>query len=162
METSYFMRRILNIALLSLVVAPHAMAQAPGRVQTSTRLVTIFSKLENQLADAVVNNDASAASSMVTEDFSEWTPQPPGSPVPRDEWLKDAGKDLANFHIRQMAAVDLGNHVAVNFVLTAGPKAFFVVDIWAKTGPDWHLRQRYLSSVPAARYANEARPTGKN
>jgi hypothetical protein len=36
-----------------------------------------------------------------------------------------------------------------------------VVDVWARSGSDWKLAERYLSQVPAAQYAGERKPTGK-
>src|SRR5450759_5744758 len=111
------MRKSAFIAII-LLAATVGSAQTPGRILTPTRFVTIFSNLENQLTDALVANNSAVAARFVTEDFSQWTPQPPGSPVPREEWLKSAGKGLANFRIRQMSAKDLGDHVAVSFVLT--------------------------------------------
>ena len=156
------MKLLRWIALTLVLTSCVAFAQTPGRILTPTRFVTIFSNLENQLTDALVANDSAVAARFVTEDFSQWTPQPPGSPVPREEWLKSAGKGLANFRIRQMSAKDLGDHVAVSFVLTTGAKAFFIVDIWQKAGTDWQLATRYLSPVDPAPFRGDIRPTGKN
>jgi hypothetical protein len=155
------MRRPVFFVII-LLAATFGAAQNPGRILTPTRLVTIFSNLENQLTDALVANNSASAARLVTEDFSQWTPQPPGSPVPREEWLKSAGKGLAKFRIRQMSAKDLGDHVAVSFVLTTGAKAFFIVDIWQKAGTDWQLATRYLSPVDPAPFRSDIRPTGKN
>jgi Domain of unknown function (DUF4440) len=156
------MRRLLMIAVILVLTSSASFAQRPGRILTPTRFVTIFSNLENQLTDALVANNSAAAAGLLAEDFSQWTPQPPGSPVPREEWLKSAGKGLANFRIRQMSAKDLGDHVAVSFVLTTGAKAFFIVDIWQKAGTDWQLATRYLSPVDPAPFRGDIRPTGKN
>ena len=150
-------------ALATLTLAICANAQTPGRVQTATRLVTIFTNLENQLWEALVRNDAASATRLLTDDFAQWSPEPPGSPTPREQWLKPDRRDMAHFRVRQMSAKDLGNHVAVNYVLTSDlPRAFFIVDLWKKTGPDWQLESRYLSAVDAAAYRGESRPTGKN
>ncbi len=151
--------KAFRIALLLALLSSPAFAQ---RIQTATRLVTIFTNLENQLMAALAGNNGAAAVRLLTEDFSQWTPQPPGSPTPREEWLKNAGRDFGNGQIRQMSAKDLGDHVAVNFVLVTGKKAFFVVDIWQKAGPDWQLATRYLTSVNPAPYRGPARPTGKD
>jgi hypothetical protein len=156
------MRRPFLIAVLLVLTSSVTFSQTPGRILTPTRFITIFSNLENQLSDALVANNSAVAARLLTDDFSQWTPQPPGSPVPREEWLKSAGKGLANFRIRQMSAKDLGNHVAVSFVLTTGAKAFFIVDIWQKAGTDWQLATRYLSPVDPAPFRGDIRPTGKN
>ena len=145
------------------MVGISAFAQAPGRIQTATRFVTIFSNLENQLWDALVRNDTAAAGRLLTDDFAQWSPEPPGAPTPREEWLKPDRKDMANFRVRQMSAKDLGDHVVVNYILTSDlPRAFFIVDVWEKAGPDWQLASRYLSAVDAAPYRGNTRPTGKN
>jgi hypothetical protein len=53
--------------------------------------------------------------------------------------------------------------VVVNYILTSDlPRAFFIVDVWRKTGADWRLDSRYLSAVDAAPYRGDVRPTGKN
>ena len=151
-----------TISLLLLVAAP-VVAQAPGRIQTSTRFVTIFTNLENQLWDALVRNDAVAAGRLLTEDFAQWSPEPPGAPTPREEWLKPNRRDMANFRVRQMSATDLHDYVVVNYVLTSDlPKAFFIVDVWRKAAGDYQLSSRYLSAVDKAPYVSSAHPTGKN
>jgi len=157
------MRRYATLALVIVMSAAAASAQAPGRIQTATRLVTMFGKLENQLWDALVRNDTTTATRMLTDDFAQWSPEPPGAPTPREEWLKPDRKDMRNFHVRQMSAKDMGDSVVVNYVLTSDlPRAFFIVDVWKKTGTDWQLESRYLSAVDAAPYRGDVRPTGKN
>ena len=157
------MRRLWLIALIVFVVSSACFAQAPGRTQTATRFVTIFSNLENQLWDSLVRNDTASASRMLTDDFAQWSPEPPGSPTPREEWLKPDRRDMANFRMRQLSAKDMGDHVAVNYVLTSNlPRAFFIVDVWKKAGADWKLEARYLSAVDAAPFRGDVRPAGKN
>ena len=149
--------------LLALLLVTPAIAQTPGRIETKTRLVALFSKMENQLWDALVRNDSAAAGQLLTDDFAQWSPEPPGAPTPRDEWLKPDRRDMRNFRVRQMSAKDLGDHVAVNYVLTSDlPRAFFIVDVWKKVGAGWQLDSRYLSAVDAAPYRGDVRPTGKN
>ena len=153
----------LAIITLVVILAHAAPAQAPGRIQTATRFVTIFTNLENQLWDALVRNDTGSASRLLTDDFAQWSPEPPGAPTPREEFFKPDRKDMANFHVRQMSARDLGDAVVVNYVLTCDlPRAFFIVDVWKKSGTDWQLASRYLSAVDAAPYRVPVRPTGKN
>ena len=156
------MRRSLLMGLTLLLTSSLAFAQAPARIQTPTRFVTIFSNLENQLMDALVRNDRAGAARMLTDDFAQWTPLPAEPPTPREEWLKPDRRDMANFRIRNMAVKDLGDHAAVSFVLTSGSKAWFIVDIWKKSGADWHLATRYLAAVDSAPFRGDVRPTGKN
>lgn len=143
--------------------AEGGLAGDPGRIQTPTRFVTIFTNLENQLLEALVRNDAVSAGRLLTDDFAQWSPEPPGAPTPREEWLKPDRRDMANSRVRQMSAKDFGDFVVVNYVLTSDlPKAFFIVDVWKKAGGDYQLSSRYLSAVDRAPYAGPARPTGKN
>lgn len=156
-------RPLICFAALALLTSLPVQAQAPGRFQTTTRFVTIFTNLENQLWDALVRNDAASAGRMLTEDFAQWSPEPPGAPTPREAWLKPDRRDMGNFRVRQLSAKDMGDHVVVNYVLTCNlPRAFFIVDIWQKAGADWQLAERYLSAVDPAPYSGAARPTGKD
>lgn len=156
------MRKLATAALV-LLASWHVLAQVPGRIQTPTRQVTIFTNLENQLWDALVRNDAAAAGRMLTDDFAQWSPEPPGAPTTREEWFKPDRRDMANFRVRQMSAKDLGDHVVVNYILASDlPRAFFIVDVWKKSGGDWLLDCRYLSAVDASPYRGSARPSGKN
>ena len=157
------MTRVGNLALGMLLCSALASAQTPGRIQTATRFVTIFGNLENQLWDALVRNDTAAAGRLLTDDFAQWSPEPPGAPTPRDDWFKPDRRDMRNFRVRQMSAKDMGDHVAVNYVLTCDlPRAFFIVDIWKKAGADWRLESRYLSAVDAAPYRGASLPKGKD
>jgi hypothetical protein len=155
------MKRLCILAIATLV-ASTAVAQVPGRVQTATRLVVIFSNLENQLNDAVATGNHQAVDRLLTEDFEEWTPQPPGSPVPRQEWLEKSGKQLSNARLLQMAVKGLDDHALANFVLVTGSKSYFVVDAWQKQGDDWKLQQRYLCPVDPTLYVQPAHPAGKD
>lgn len=156
------MKRLMILALL-LTMSHFALSQVRGRIQTPTRHVTIFTNLENQLWDALVRNDTTAAGRLLTDDFAQWSPEPPGAPTPREDWLKPDRRDMANFRLRQMSAKDLGDHVVVNYVLTSDlPRAFFIVDVWKKAGSDYQLSSRYLSAVDKAPYAGVSRPSGKD
>ena len=156
------MKKLAILAVFTIITHA-ALAQAPGRIQTPSRLVTVFTNLENQLWDALVRNDTASAGRMLTDDFAQWSPEPPGSPAPREQFFKPDRKDMANFRVRQMSANDLGDHVVVNYILTSDlPRAFFLIDVWKKSGVDWLLASRYLSAVDAAPYRNGARPTGKD
>jgi len=157
------MKILTRIAMIIVMSAAAAAAQAPGRIQTATRLVTMFSHLENQLWDSLVRDDKASAERLLADDFAQWSPEPPGAPTPREEWLKPDRRDMRNFRVRQMSAKDLGDNVVVNYVLTSDlPRAFFIVDVWKKAGAGWQLAQRYLSAVDAAPYRGDVRPSGRN
>ena len=152
----------LCVFAIAALVGSTAVAQVPGRIQTATRLVVIFSNLENQLNDAVATGKHQAVDQLLTEDFEEWTPQPPGSPIPRQQWLENSDKHLSNARLLQMAVKGLDDHAIANFVLLAGAKSFFVVDIWQKQGNDWKLQQRYRCPVDPTLYLQPAHPAGKD
>lgn len=155
------MRIATRIVILCAIVIPVS-AQTPARVQTATRLVTIFSNLENQLMEAMVAKNDAGAERLVAEDFAQWTPIPPGDPTPRQNWLKTDRSDMADFRIQQMSVKDLGDHAAASFVLTAIGKAWFVVDVWRRSGSDWQLESRYLAPTDATLFRGPAKPTGRN
>lgn len=158
------MVRLLVIVLVLGIAGAAAAAQtsrsAPGRIQTTTRLVAMFTNLENELSQAVAEKNEAKLSRLLAPDFEEWTPAPPGSPIPRAEWLQGASSQ-AGSRLRQMAAKDLGQHVAVHFVAVNGSAASFIVDIWQKNGSDWQLIERYRSPVEAAAHPSDLPPTGK-
>ena len=155
------MKRLAILAVM-VVISSASLAQAPRKIQTTTRLVTIFTNLENQLMDAAAQNNSAGAMRLLSEDFSQWTPQPPGSAISREEWLKDAESELNTFQIRQMAVKDLGQHAAANFVLLTPAKAWFIVDVWQKDGENWRLLERYQAPVDRTQYSEVPRPTGKH
>ena len=173
----------MNKFLLTMVLllpAPMAFPQgqvAPERpakrIVTRTRLVAIFSDLEDQLFKSLQEKNDQALSVLLSEDFQLWTPAPPGDPVPREDWQKQAlAGNMKAYSIRQMAARSIDdNSVLVHFVLSrtlqhAGkpaPSEYFVVDLWQKNGEKWRLSDRYASPLAASRSRPEAvRPTGKN
>lgn len=58
------------------------------RVVTTTRLAALFSKLEQQWNQAIQQKeDKAALERILSEEFEQWTPAPPGAPLLREEWL---------------------------------------------------------------------------
>jgi uncharacterized protein DUF4440 len=143
------------------------------RIITKTRLVAIFFDLENELLQALQNKQQTTLDVRLAEDFQLWTPSPPGDPVPRGDWQKQAlAENLKAFSLRQMAARSVNENVTVvSFVLSktvehAGRSStsdYFVVDLWQKADEKWKLSDRYASPVAAAAHkATAVQPTGKN
>ena len=180
---SILMRARNNVALqviLLLLCCHSALPQgevAPPRPQkrivTRTRLVAIFSELENQLFQALQKKEHTSLDGLLSDDFQVWTPAPPGDPIPGDDWRNQAlAENLKAFQIRQMAARGLDeNTVIVNFVLNkkvetgsgSATRNYFVVDLWQRSGDTWKLGDRYAS--PLAGTASQpvrVRPSGKN
>ena len=151
-------------------VAPERRAT---RIVTRTRLVAIFSDLEDQLFKALQEKNENAVKSLVGEEFQVWTPSPPGDPVPLEEWQKQSlAEDLKSFHLRQLAALPVHDTaVLVHFVLsrTVGRRGktsvldYFIVDLWKKNNETWQLCNRYASPLGAG-FGKPAmvRPSGKN
>ena len=91
--------------------------QRPARIVTRTRLVSIFSGMENQFFDDVQKKDKTALTQLVTDDFAIWMPNETGDPFPLDDWLQSIATDynLKSFKITHMAAHDFGEVVLVKF-----------------------------------------------
>lgn len=143
------------------------------RIVTKTRLVAIFSDLENQLFQAVQNRDHAAVDTILSDDFQLWTPTPPGDPVPREDWLKQSfAESFKDFRIQQMAARSVEeNATVVSFVLSktverAGKPSvqnYFVVDLWQRAEATWKLSDRYASQLTgASSRVVHPKPSGKN
>jgi len=145
----------------------------PGHIVTGTRLVAIFSRMENEYFTAVQKKDKAAVEKMCTDDFSIWMPNESGDPLPLEDWLQSLATDysLKSFKIRHMSAHDLGSSVVVKFEAsqTAEYKGkeesgeYFVVDLWMKEdGDSWKLSDRYMSRYSSVKpAAAPVKPTGK-
>ncbi len=145
--------------------------QDTHRIVTTTRLVSVFSQLETDCFKAVQRKDQPTLNSLVSEDFEVWTPEPPGEPIAREDWL-DKAEPATSMHLMQMAVRSLSEDIAiVSFVLQQTRKAdektqsSFVVDVWKQAGKNWRLTERYQSpaSLVRARFTKtDKRPTGKD
>jgi hypothetical protein len=84
------------------------------RIVTSTRFQVLFFGLESDWLKAVQQKDAKALDSLLGDEFQVWTAAPPGDPIPREDWQRQAfGKKLASFTIRQIAVRSLSPEIAV-------------------------------------------------
>jgi ketosteroid isomerase-like protein len=157
----------------SLALGQTTPPHSPGRIVTTTRLVAIFSQLENQWLKAVKDKDQSTLDSLLADDFQVWMPM--SDPVPREDWIRQAESEKpASFRIEHMAVRDLGNDTAIaSFVLaqtmerdkSAVSEQHFVVDVWRKSATGWQATDRYMSrlrssAVPSV--TRDVKPTGKN
>lgn len=153
--------------------AQTASQHSPQRIQISTRLVALFSQLENQWSEAMQQKKSADLDKLLDEDFQVWTPSVAG-PTPRETWQQYAfARTLESFKIRQMAVRSItDNNAAVSFLVnesvqSAGkplPEEYFVVDLWSKKTGNWLCTDRYVSSVaqgstPAG--TGDKKPTGK-
>jgi len=143
------------------------------RIVTKTRLIAIFSDLEDQLFRAEQNKNHGGFDTILAEDFQLWTPAPPGDPIPRADWLSQSlAENLKDFRIQQMAARSVEeNATVVSFVLSksvahAGKTSvqnYFVVDLWQKSDDKWKLSERYASQFSGVSLRpSRPKPSGKN
>lgn len=179
-QSSLVRRTVIGVVLVAamlLQASPRAEAQPKGpggrRIVTTTRLVAKFSDLEEQLNRAIQRKDQARLSKLLSEDFEQWTPAPPGDPLPREEWMSAAltASSVQAFQIRQMAVHTVGDSAVVNFVQTeravCGARdcstSSFVVDLWRQDRNSAQLLVRYQSKLPGpvASDTNPPRPSGK-
>lgn len=144
------------VLILAGLSAQASDASAEGerqRVPTVTRLVKIFSTLENELMVAVQGGDRAAIGKLLSDDFELRSGAMPGVPTPRAEWLRHS-QGLAAAPIEQMAVHDYGSAAVVSYAWKQGQRhEIFVVDVWSKSGDGWKLSVRYASPGGDRRYS---------
>ncbi|WP_167759762.1 nuclear transport factor 2 family protein [Massilia horti] len=145
--------------LLSASVAAAGQMGATGRtVPTPTRNVTIFTELENSLADAVQKRDVQAIDKLVAENFELRSGTAPGVPTAREEYVKQLLQlPPLESRISQMAVHEYGDLMMVSYLWKIGVPAgsglaqsAFVVDTWKRNGGNWQLLVRYASPLDSA------------
>ena len=160
------MTRALLLIAFALLALP-AFAQpspAAGRIPTVTRLVKVFSELENDLAARAHADDPQRLDAMLDPAFEMRVGANPGVPVPRDEWIRAArSAPRGRPRIDQMAVHDFGTVAIVSFRETpatgARRKPQFVVDCWKRAGDEWKLAVRYVGDA-ASSSVKMAKPPG--
>lgn len=157
-----------------LLIPSFASAQAPKpdgrRVVTTTRLVALFSDLEQQWTQAMQRRDAAPLNKFLSDEFELWTPAPPGDPVSREDWLHDTltASHLQSFQIQQMAVRMVDDTAIVSFVQRQKADAngqdrsgdYFIVDLWTQHGDTWQVLVRYASPIKNPPQPSPS-PTGK-
>ena len=165
------------LSLAAQTAAPAKPAQSqptsptPGRIQTRTRLVSLFSGMENKLFSAVQKKDKAAITPVLSDEFEIWTPNEAGDPIPLEDWLATVtgNYELKSFRISQMSARDFGSVVVVKFVYSQKAESqgkddsgeYFMVDAWEKQGDSFKLSDRYVSRYAGPQPVHPVRPTGK-
>ncbi len=142
--------------MLALALVPAASAggqrqRTQNHPATRTRLVALYSDLEAQLATAAQKSDSTKLQQLLTDDFEQWTPEPPGDPILREDWM--SAYHPTSFSTHQMAVRAFGETEIASFVLhqkaAFGDKdasgEFFVVDVWKREGNTSRLASRYIS-----------------
>ncbi len=142
------------LVVLALVSAAGGQRQrTQNHPATRTRLVALYSELEAQLATAAQKSDSAKLQQLLSDDFEQWTPEPPGDPMLREDWM--AAYHPTSFSTHQMAVRAFGDTEIASFVLhqkaAFGEKdesgEFFVVDVWRREGNTSRLASRYISRV---------------
>ena len=137
---------------------------AAGRIPTVTRLVKVFSELENDLVARAHADDPRRLDAMLDPAFEMRVGATPGVPLPRDEWIRAARSAPRGApRIDQMAVHDFGTVAIVSFRETpatgARRKPQFVVDCWKRAGDEWKLAVRYVGDA-ASSSVKMAKPPG--
>ncbi|HET9668152.1 MAG TPA: nuclear transport factor 2 family protein [Casimicrobiaceae bacterium] len=152
-------RATAALAVVALAVAAPAFAQPSGRIPTVTRLVKIFSELETRLVDSAHAADSMALDAMLDPGFEARVGDAPGTPIPRDEWMRLArASPETHPRLAQMAVHDFGTVAAVSFADTAMNPSRFIVDVWKREGDGWKLAVRYQGDVAATKAGTRRAP----
>ncbi|MGA7799743.1 MAG: nuclear transport factor 2 family protein [Gammaproteobacteria bacterium] len=169
------MRRTLLFTLLSaiivLVTSISSVAAQPevlGRTPTVTRLVVLFSHLEEELSKAVGKHDLPAVSGLLGKDFEMRVNAMPGKPVPRSAWIRQSfAAPKWSRGVAQMAVHDFGNVAVASFLWKITPAnsavahTVFIVDVWKQQGRTWKLAVRYAGPAARRHYPPPGAPTNR-
>ncbi len=135
-------------------------------IRSTTRLVALFSGLEQRWLRALQDHDVPTLESLLDEGFELRLASRPDQPIPRAEYLRQAAGPTAGGHVAQMAARDLGGVVIVSFQLeTEGgggaQQRVFVIDAWhSEGGSSPESRSGGISWKAVARYVASTRAPG--
>jgi hypothetical protein len=161
-------RTFLGVLVALSLCASTSAQPAPqtGRIPTVTRLVKIFSELETAIQARARSSDPAALESSLDSSFEMRDASTPGTPVPRDEWIRQTRSTAAQSRsIDQMAVHDLGAYALVSFretetATSAGLRhERFIVDCWKRDGDAWKLAVRYASESGA--WSTDKAPSGR-
>jgi Domain of unknown function (DUF4440) len=147
-------RMVVVLVLASFAMAGGQRQRTQNHPVTRTRLVALYSDLEGQLATAAEKADTARLQQLLADDFEQWSPEPPGDPILREDWI--AAYHPASVSTHQMAVRTFGDTEIASFVLhQKGAFAdkdasgeFFVVDVWRREGNTSRLASRYISKSP--------------
>jgi len=143
----------LVTALLLAVPAAGADAKAGDvNVPTVTRLVKLFLDKEASIGAAIRAADSTALGALLTDDFELREGTRAASPIPRDDWMREAlAARTPDGDIRDMAVHDFGGVAIASFTQSIAHGSRFVVDVWRASGSEWKLAVRYSSDAAGAR-----------
>jgi hypothetical protein len=150
----------LLAAMLSAVPAEAADPPAgTAGVPTVTRLVKIFLDKEAAVGAAIRAADATALGALLTDDFELRDGSRVATPVPREEWMRDAlASRNSGGEIHGMAVHDFGTVAIASFTQTMATGEVLVVDVWRAAAGDWKLAVRYSGNAGVVRPRAERSP----
>lgn len=166
------MKKLLPIVLLipiSLIAQdqpPTGGRPAGGRTVTPTRTVVKYTALEENLFQALQDNNAAGLDKILADNFEAWAAEKL-PPTPRADWMKMFLGNLKTFRVRNMAVREFGDVAVVSFLLERTgdvngkplSPVLFIVDVWKLSGDK--LAVRY-ASAPADPAPDSTKPTGKD
>ncbi len=121
------------------------------QIPVVTRLVQLYSQLEQSLAEAINRKDLREVNRLVASDFELRSGGSIGAPVPRADWLEQSLKDAPlSVSIGQMAVHEYDNVRVVSFLMTRPDAArpeppIAIVDVWLQSGDSSVLKVRYAA-----------------
>lgn len=121
------------------------------RIPTVTILVKQYADLENNLQQAILNNNKKALNEMLANDFEERDGSNPNNPIPKEMWInKMLSQQHSMYRMEQIAVRDFGNIRMISFLLIPKQpnkqidnKGLFIVDVWQNTDEHNQLLIRY-------------------
>ena len=150
MRKSLLLTLLYSISVSMLAAPTVTSADGVGRIPTVTRLVRMFSELEDNLTTAVAERNTQAVSKLLSDDFEMRVGVMPGNPIPRSEWIQQSFSEPKSSSVmEQMAVHDLGAIAVVSCSWRIKPtrsktvRNIFIVDVWKRGTNDWQLAIRY-------------------
>ena len=126
-------------------------------VSDARSFMELFSKLENSVALAVQQKDASALDSTLAPEFILRSADDPKHPIVRADWIRKAlnnpsaqSYSLADFTIRAFATEAIVSYVQRKPAVSEGSNDLadiFVVDLWVVNRGNWQLAARYPAQI---------------
>lgn len=136
---------MLSICMLATVV------KADAAIPVATRTVVIFTHLENQLQNSLIQGKRTDVEKLLTDDFEERTAIKPSVPLPRQDWIASMLSQAKHYkpsHIEQMSVRVMGDIMVVNFKqIGSHAQNHFIVDIWQGKAVQWQLAARYTTNI---------------
>jgi hypothetical protein len=144
---------ITSLSWQGLVLADNG-GPSDGRISTVTRLVFVFTQLENELSKAIAAKDVKATSQLLMNNFEELVGTDLDNPIPKGDWMEEAMKlPPSETRMENMSVHGYDKLAVVSYLLKqtnlkrGGPPDVYIVDVWVQSQDNWKLSVRY-ADVP--------------